>query len=228
VRYLLRASEPNLHQLPNPKKTKLDINYREIFVAGKGNVFVKGDWAGQELRVLGEVSKDENLIAAFNDNIDVHLLTANSIFKLGLSRWELCTKHPEYDSNKKKYSQERHKAKNGVNFPVVYGTSPMGISKRMGVSRKEAKSWMDEFFGLFPGVKDAIESTREFLEQHGYIAIGQHLIIGFKDFLLKQRRLRQLNVWQFCMNMELRWFLKSTMNWFLKYQNQRQKSLLRN
>jgi len=166
----LSASEPNLHQLPNPKKTKLDINYREIFVAGKGNVFVKGDWAGQELRVLGEVSKDENLIAAFNDNIDVHLLTANSIFKLGLSRWELCTKHPEYDSNKKKYSQERHKAKNGVNFPVVYGTSPMGISKRMGVSRKEAKSWMDEFFGLFPGVKDAIESTREFLEQHGYIA----------------------------------------------------------
>lgn len=166
----LSCSEPALHQLPNPKKEKLIINYREVFVPEPGNVVVKGDWSGQELRVLAEISKDKNLINAFKDDIDVHLLTANSVFSLVLTREQICTKHSDYETIKKKYEQERHKAKNGVNFPIVYGISPYGISKNMGVSKTVAESWMKNFFELFPDVKKAIDDTKEFLIENNYVS----------------------------------------------------------
>jgi len=166
----LSCSEPALHQLPNPKKEKLIINYREVFIPEPGNVFIAGDWSGQELRVLAEVSRDKNLINAFKNDIDVHLLTANSVFNLGLTTEQICTKHPDYNAIKGKYKQERHKAKNGVNFPIVYGISPYGISKNMGVSKTVAESWMKNFFELFPDVKKAIDDTKEFLIENNYIS----------------------------------------------------------
>jgi len=87
------------------------------------NVFVKADFSGQELRVLAEVSKDERMIDAFNKNYDLHLLTANNVFSLNLSDKYFIKGSREYQEVVKKYAQERHKAKNGVNFPIVYGTS---------------------------------------------------------------------------------------------------------
>jgi DNA polymerase-1 len=68
----LSCSEPNLQQLPNPKKGNLEFNFREIVIPKPGNVIVRGDWSGQELRVLAEVSKDDNMVAAFNKNYDLH------------------------------------------------------------------------------------------------------------------------------------------------------------
>lgn len=166
----LSCSEPNLQQLPNPKREKLLINYREIFVPKPGNVFVKGDYEGQELRVLAEISQDKTLIDAFNRDIDVHLFFANWNFKLGLTDEQMCTLYPGYNDIKNKYESERYKAKNGVNFPVVYGTSAQGISKRMGVSVGEAKSWMQNFFKLFSDVKKAMDATKKFLMENNYVA----------------------------------------------------------
>jgi len=166
----LSCSEPNLQQLPNPKREKLLINYREIFVPESGNVFVKGDYEGQELRVLAEVSKDKTLIDAFNRDIDVHLFFANWNFKLGLTDEQMCTLYLGYVAIREKYESERYKAKNGTNFPVVYGTSPQGISKRMGVTVAEAKSWMQNFFNLFPDVKKAMDDTKQFLIENNYVS----------------------------------------------------------
>lgn len=165
----LSSSEPNHQQLPNPKRGKTEFNFRKIFIPKPGNVFVKGDYSGQELRVLGEVSKDETMLKAFRSGLDLHLVTANFIFNLGLSKTETTEGTPEYKEAVKQHIQERYKAKNGVNFPVVYGTSPMGISMRMGVSKEEAKRWMDKFFELYPGVKKSIEQTRKELEKNEYV-----------------------------------------------------------
>jgi len=166
----LSCSDPNLQQLPNPKKEKLIVNYREIFVPKKGNVFVRADFSGEELRVLAEVSKDKRMIDAFNNNYDLHLLTANTVFELSLSDEELIKGSQGHQEAIRKYSSQRHKAKNGVNFPIVYGTSEYGISKRLGVPVKESKRWIKEFFKLYPGIKEAVNNTVKELEQQEWVA----------------------------------------------------------
>jgi DNA polymerase I len=165
----LSSSNPNHQQLPNVKVKKTEFNFRKIFVPEPENVFVKADYSGQELRLLGVVSKDEKIIQYFSEGKDLHLSTANYIFNLGLSDQALTEGTKEYKEACETYKTERFKAKNGVNFPVVYGTSPSGIASRMGVDYKEAKKWMDSFFRLYPMVKEAIEKTRKELEKQEYV-----------------------------------------------------------
>lgn len=184
----ISSSEPNLQQLPNPKREKLLINYRKVFVPESGNVFVKGDYEGQELRILAEVSQDKTLINAFNRDIDVHLFFANWNFKLGLTDEQMCTLYPEYKAIKEKYESERYKAKNGTNFPVIYGTTPQGISKRMGVTVAEAKSWMKNFFDLFPDVKKAMDDTKEFLIKNDYVSTRMGRKRRFPHFAQQPKR----------------------------------------
>ncbi len=186
----LSCSEPNLQQLPNPKREKLLVNYREIFVPGPENVFVKGDYEGQELRVLAEISQDKTLIDAFNRNVDVHLFFANYNFKLGLTDVQMCTLHPEYKAIKERYESERYKAKNGTNFPVVYGTTAQGISKRMGVTVEEARDWMANFFELFPDVLTAMDNTKDFLIENNYVATLMGRKRRFSYFAQQSKRER--------------------------------------
>lgn len=156
----LRCTAPNLQNLPNAKKQKTEFNIRESYVSRPGYKFVRADWAGQELAVLGEVSRDDNIIQAFAEGVDLHLLTANRNFGLGLSREQMKKTHPDYKATKKKYAYERDKGKNGANFPIVYGTTPAGIAARQNVTKEEAQNWMNGFFELYPGVKRAITKTR--------------------------------------------------------------------
>lgn len=132
-------------------------------------VFIKCDYSGQELRVLAEVSQDRKMIDAFKNNLDLHLLTANHIFNLGLSSENMCTTHSSYEENKSKYANKRHKAKNGVNFPIIYGKTERSLAKDFNISVQEAQRWMDTFFELYPDVKKAIALTRREVERQGYV-----------------------------------------------------------
>lgn len=163
------TSSPNLLNQPNPKKEKLVFNYRKAFVPENGNVFVKADWSGQELCVLAEVSQDERMKNAFNIGQDLHLLTANRIFNLMLSEQNIITTSDEYGKIKDKFKTERHRAKNGVNFPVIYGKHFTTLAKDFNISKDEAKRWMDEFHSLYPRVQDAIDLTKVELEKYGYV-----------------------------------------------------------
>jgi DNA polymerase-1 len=165
----LSSSKPNLQNQPNPKKKKLIYNYRKIFIPRKGCVFVKGDWSGQELRNLAEVSKDVNMVDAFNRGFDLHLFTANRIFNLELSDKALTDNTEAHTKAVGDHKQKRHQAKNGVNFPTVYGAFAQRIAKDNGVSVAEAQRWLDEFDGLYPGVKKAVELTKRELERFGYV-----------------------------------------------------------
>ena len=156
---------PNLQQLPNLHRTP-GLNYRAIFIAPEGMSLVGGDYSGQELRVLGEVSEDSTIIHSFLNGLDLHLVTANFIFNLGLNEKALTDGTEEHESATKKFKIERYKAKNGVNFPIVYGTSEYGISFRQGVPVTTAKEWIRAFFELYPGVKEAMEDTRTELENN--------------------------------------------------------------
>lgn len=165
----LSCARPNLEQLPNKKKKKTDINFRKIYRAKEGHKLICADWAGQELRVLAHITEDSNMIKAFVNNYDLHLFTANSIFDLGLGKEHFINKTEGHIWAKEKYELERDCGKNGANFPIVYGTTEYGISKRQGVSLEEAARWMKEFFRLYPQVKYSIDKTRQQLYNYGYV-----------------------------------------------------------
>ena len=162
----LSCSEPNLEQLPREN----DIcNIRELFIASPGHKLVVADYSGQELRVLAEVTQDERLLRAFREDMDLHLMTANAIFNLGIPDEKLKASHPEYPELKAKFKKERHIGKNGVNFPIIYGSTAKGVSYNIGVSEAKAQEYIDKFFALYPGVKAKINKTKRFLNIHGYV-----------------------------------------------------------
>lgn len=160
------CKKPNLQQLPRLNKAYANLDYRTIFCAEPGNSLVGGDYSGQELRVLGEVSNDSNIRNSFLNNFDLHLVTANGIFNLGLDEKSLTIGTKENDKATTTFKSERYKAKNGVNFPVVYGSSEYGISRNMGVSVDTAKEWQERFFELYPRVKEAMDETQDELEKN--------------------------------------------------------------
>jgi len=133
------------------------------------NIFIKADYSGQELRVLAEVSKDANMVDAFNKNYDLHLFTANRIFNLGLSELAFVNDTEAHSMATEKFKRKRHQAKNGVNFPVIYGAFPKRIAEDNEVSIIEAQRWLDEFYNLYPGVAEAIKATKKELRTKGYV-----------------------------------------------------------
>jgi DNA polymerase-1 len=165
----LSCSRPNLQNLPNPKKEKLEFNHRLMFIPAAGHVFVKADWAGQELRVLAEESQDERMIQAFIDCKDLHLMTANSIFDLQLTDEQLTATSEAFKKAKAEFATERHRAKNGVNFPIIYGKSVKTLATDFDITVEEAQRWMDAFHGLYPNVQKAIDITRLELQEHEFV-----------------------------------------------------------
>lgn len=173
------CSQPNLQQLPNLKKYP-DYSYRRIFKTN--DTLVGGDYSGQELRVLAETTQDEQLLTAFNNNWDLHLFTARSIFRLPISEEALVNDTPEHKEMEKKYWSERYKGKNGANFPIVYGTSKWGIAHRMNVSAEEAQGWIDGFFKLYPSVQTSMRETNQEVKNQEYVTTLMGRRRRFPDF----------------------------------------------
>lgn len=133
------------------------------------NVFIKSDYSGQELRVLAEVTRDANMVSAFNKNYDLHLFTADRVFNLALPSMAFINDTEAHSTAVEKFKQKRHQAKNGVNFPVIYGAFPKRIAEDNEVSIIEATRWLDEFYKLYPGVKISIEATKKELRLKGHV-----------------------------------------------------------
>jgi DNA polymerase-1 len=169
VTYRVRCSEPNLEQLPNPLKTPLPVNYRDIFLPEEGNVLIVTDYSGQELRGLTEVSQDKDLIESFAKDKDIHLATANYILKLGIPKEALCTSHPDYKKYKEEFSKQRDIIKNTVVFPLIYGKTAYGMSLELGISENEAQKMIDGFLDLYPSVRKAIDDCSVFLDKHRFV-----------------------------------------------------------
>jgi len=164
----LSCAEPNMQQLPKKKK-KLTFDYKRIFEVPEGKVMISVDYSGQELRILGVVAKCPILISAFKAGVDLHLMTANIVFQLGIPEEKMITTHPEYEALKEKYEHERYIGKNGYNFPIIYGTTSYGISKNCGISEKEAQVGIDRFFSAYPNVRTAIQRTSDFLRDNWHV-----------------------------------------------------------
>lgn len=148
----LSSSDPNLQNIP--VKTDDGIRIREGFVAKKGYKLLGIDYSQIELRVLAEISEDENLIKAYGDDKDLHSLTARRIFDL-----------PEEDE----VTREQRTAAKIVNFSIIYGKTPFGLSKELQITRKEAVDYIDKYFAQYPKVQELEHRIIEFAEQNGYV-----------------------------------------------------------
>lgn len=139
----LSSSEPNLQNIPI--RTDEGREIRSAFIPQKGWSLISADYSQIELRILAHYSNDRILIQAFMDNEDIHTRTATEVFQLPSS---LIT--PEL----------RRQAK-VINFGIIYGMSPYGLSRELGISQKMAKTYIDKYFARYNGVKEFIDRAIE-------------------------------------------------------------------
>lgn len=149
----LSSTDPNLQNIP--VRLEQGRLIRKAFVPSLENsVLLASDYSQIELRVLAHISQDQHLIEAFQQGADIHTSTAMRVF--GIEKAEDVTPN------------DRRNAK-AVNFGVVYGISDFGLSNNLGISRKEAKNYIDTYFERFPGIKKYMETIVREARDKGYV-----------------------------------------------------------
>ena len=147
----LSSTDPNLQNIPI--RTSEGRQVRQAFIARDGYTVVAADYSQIELRIMAHLSKDEGLLNAFANGLDVHKATAAEVFGESLD---------EVTDN------QRRSAK-AINFGLIYGMSAFGLGKQLNISRNDAQAYMDKYFVRYPGVLDYMETTRAFAKEHGYV-----------------------------------------------------------
>lgn len=173
----LSSSHPNLQNIPI--RSEQGARIRSAFIASKGDAIIAADYSQIELRIMAHISKDQNLLSAFNEDKDIHSATASTIFNVPL------------DAVTKEY---RRKAK-AINFGLIYGMTAFGLAKQIDTSRTEAKKYIDAYFANYPNVFNYMEHTKESAKAQGYVetVMGRRLYlpqINAKNKMLQQHALR--------------------------------------
>ncbi len=147
----LSSSDPNLQNIP--VKDELGKEIRKGFVPEKGFLMMSADYSQIELRLAAHLSGDENMKKAFNEDIDIHSMTAASVFGVGI---EDVT------------SDMRRQAK-VINFATLYGVSPYGLSQQAEIGVREAAEFIKIYFETYPGFKKYTEKTTEYARTHSFV-----------------------------------------------------------
>jgi DNA polymerase-1 len=147
----LSSSDPNLQNIPI--RTAEGRRIRQAFVAPKGYKLLAADYSQIELRIMAHLAKDEGLLHAFRNNLDVHKATAAEVFGVELA--EVTT-------------DQRRSAK-AINFGLIYGMSAFGLAKQIGVDRKQSQAYIDRYFARYPGVLEYMERTRAQAAEQGFV-----------------------------------------------------------
>ncbi len=147
----LSSSNPNLQNIPI--RTELGRRIRRAFVPDEGNVFVAADYSQLELRLLAHITQDEHMLEAFQKGEDIHERTARLVFKA---------------KTKEELKEKRRFAKI-VNFAIAYAVEPFGLSQRVGISRKEAKQVIEDYYNTYTGVRRFMDEVPEQARELGYV-----------------------------------------------------------
>ncbi len=157
----LSSSNPNLQNIPIRDEKGKEI--RKAFIASENCVFLSADYSQVELRIMAHLSKDANMIKAFQSNHDIHAATAANIYKIPIEQVT---------------SEMRRKAKT-ANFGIIYGISVFGLAERLNIPRSEAKELIDGYFETFPMVKTYMDKCIENAREKGFV----ETIFGRKRYL---------------------------------------------
>ena len=146
----ISSTEPNLQNIPT--RIELGKRLRKVFTPQEGCVYIDADYSQIELRVLAHMSEDEHMIEAFKNGEDIHKQAASKVLHKPI---EEVTK------------EERSSAK-AVNFGIVYGISDFGLGEQLGIGRKAAKTYIDQYLEEYSGIKKYMEDVVEKAKQKGY------------------------------------------------------------
>lgn len=153
----LSSVDPNLQNIPVRLEEGRKI--RKAFVPSENAILLSSDYSQIELRVLAHISGDEHLIDAFNHGADIHTSTAMRVF--GIDKPEAVTPN------------DRRNAK-AVNFGVVYGISDFGLARNLGITRKDAKNYIETYFERYPGIKAYMENIVREARDKGFVETMSH------------------------------------------------------
>ena len=147
----ISSTEPNLQNIP--VKMEMGRKIRKVFIAGKNHKLVDADYSQVELRVLANMSGDENMIDAFKHGEDIHAKTASQIFDVDINDVT---------------PRQRSEAKS-INFGIVYGKSDFGLSEDLNIPVKQAKEYINSYFEKYSKIKEFMDTTIEDATVNGYI-----------------------------------------------------------
>ena len=147
----LSSVNPNLQNIP--VRTELGREIRAAFVAAPGTQLLSADYSQIELRLLAHFSGDPLLVRAYQQNEDIHTLTASEVFGVPAETMD---------------KETRNRAK-AVNFGIVYGISPFGLAAQLGIPQAEARAYIDRYFARYQGVRAFIERTLEAARREGSV-----------------------------------------------------------
>ena len=147
----LSSIEPNLQNIP--VRNEFGKLIRKAFVPEKDSLIMSSDYSQIELRIFAHLSKVQELIDAFNNNMDIHTKTAMDIFKV----------------NSNDVTKNMRRQAKAVNFGILYGISAYGLAEDLSISPKEAKNFIETYFDTYPGIKDYMNKEIEEAHKNGYV-----------------------------------------------------------
>ena len=158
----LSSQNPNLQNIPIKSEKGREI--RKAFICENNDfVMLAADYSQIELRVIASLSKDPNMISAFNDNLDIHSSTASKVFNVEI----------------KNVTKEQRSNAKTVNFGIIYGVSAFGLSNQTDLSRSESKDLIESYFKAYPELKNYISNQINFARENGYV----ETILGRRRYL---------------------------------------------
>lgn len=158
----LSSDHPNLQNIPI--RTERGREIRKAFIPrNEEHCILSADYSQIELRIIAALSKDQGMLDAFNNGIDIHTSTASKVYGIGLDE----------------VTREMRSNAKTVNFGIIYGISAFGLSQRIGISRKEAKGIIDNYFEQFPRIKEYMDESIVFAREKGYV----ETVMGRKRYL---------------------------------------------
>lgn len=147
----ISSTEPNLQNIPTRAEQGKQI--KKAFKAQKGHIFIDADYSQIELRILAHISNDTNMREAFLNEEDIHKQVASKVFNVPLEE----------------VTKEQRTAAKAVNFGIVYGISGFGLAEQLGISRKKAEQYIEQYLEKYKGVKEFMDRIVEKAKEQGYV-----------------------------------------------------------
>ncbi|WP_316844804.1 DNA polymerase I [Pedobacter psychrodurus] len=158
----LSSNNPNLQNIPIRSERGREV--RKAFIARDENhILLSADYSQIELRIIAEISKEENMLDAFSKGIDIHTATAAKVYGISIEQVD---------------GTQRRNAK-AVNFGIIYGQSAFGLSQNLAIPRKEAAEIIEQYFAQYPGIKRYMSDTMNFARENGFV----ETIMGRRRYL---------------------------------------------
>ena len=169
----LSSADPNLQNIPIRRAEGRRI--RQAFVAPPGHVLMAADYSQIELRIMAHLSADPGLLAAFAEDRDVHQATASEVFDVPLE----------------KVSADQRRLAKTINFGLIYGMSPFGLARNLGIDRGSAQRYVERYFQRYPGVRRFMDETRTNARESGYVETVYGRRLQLPDIRSRNNQTRQ-------------------------------------